>query len=258
MQRAVHPSYPRPRGSALMMLYRVAASLLAGAGATLSASAFQPPHARVISRGITHQRRRINLTAISGPAYCEMCGTPTQIRIPDGDERERHVCTDPDCGHIAYQNPKIVVGAVCTYQDRVLLCKRAIEPCAGKWGYPQGFMELGETTRQGAARETWEEAGVKFDPAKSDLLAIYNLAGMQIQMIYRVELDNDDFEAGHESSEVQFVAWGDEEFPWDELAFPTVKWGLEYARDVRGDANPAVQERTKLVTMDGKWKVTEG
>jgi len=179
------------------------------------------------------------------------------MKIPDGDERERHVCGDPECGHITYQNPKVVVGAVCTYKDRVLLCQRAIEPCVGKWGYPQGFLELGETTRQGAARETWEEAGVKFNPQDSELLAIYNLAGMQVQMIYRAELENDEIELpGHESSDVRFFAWGD--IPWEELAFPTVSWGLEYARGVKEESNPPVQERTKWVTIDGKWKVEEG
>ena len=117
-------------------------------------------------------------------------------------------------------------------------------------------MELGETTRQGAARESFEEAGVKFDPSKSDLLAIYNLAGIQVQMIYRVELASYKFAAGHESSDVKFFDW--ESIPWDELAFPTVNWGLEYARDMKDEANPQVQEKTKFVTMDGKWRVEEG
>jgi len=252
-----------------MIMRRAFSSLLVGT-LSVTATAFQPSH-HLISKSILrstvaanhiHHAVRIrrksssSLSALRGPAFCEMCGTPTQIKIPDGDERERHVCTDPTCGHIAYQNPKIVVGAVCTYNDKVLLCKRAIEPCIGKWGYPQGFLELGETSRQGAARETWEEAGVKYDPTASDLLAIYNLAGMQIQMIYRAELETDDFEAGHESSDVMFVSW--EDIPWDELAFPTVAWGLEHARDVKDEANPTVQERTKLVTMDGQWKVEEG
>lgn len=245
------------------MIYRVAASLLAGSFAT---SAFQPSH-HFITKGITtfaaNSRKMSLLSATkmanvpsSGPAYCEMCGSPTQIRIPEGDERERHVCSDSKCGHITYQNPKVVVGAICTYNDQVLLCQRAIEPCAGKWGYPQGFLELGETSRQGAARETWEEAGVKFDPAKAELLAVYNLAGMQIQMIYRAELESDDFEAGHESSDVKFVSW--DEIAWEDLAFPTVAWGLEYARDMREEVKPAIQERTKMMTMDGKWTVEEG
>lgn len=136
------------------------------------------------------------------------------------------------------------------------MCKRAIEPCEGKWGYPQGYLEIGETTRQGAARETWEEAGVKFDASKCQLLALYNLAGIQIQTIYRVELDDDTFEAGHESSDVKFVPWN--EIQWDELAFPTVHWGLEHALAMKDEEKPIVQERTKLVTMDGQWKVEEG
>ena len=102
----------------------------------------------------------------------------------------------------------------------------------------------------------WEEAGVKCDPSKMVLLAIYNLAGIQIQMIYRVELENDTFEAGHESSDVKFVSW--DEIPWDELAFPTVEWGLQHAMEMKDKETPVIQEKTKLVTMDGKWKVEEG
>lgn len=198
------------------------------------------------------------------PTYTNICynrlsfviANRDNAHLPDGDERERSVCTHIDCNHITYQNPKIVVGAICTYQDKVLLCQRNIEPCKGKWGYPQGFLELKETTRQGAARETWEEAGVNFDPSKAELLALYNLAGLQIQTIYRVELENDTSKAGHESSDVQFVQW--EDIPWNDLAFATVEWGLQYAKDMREVANPAVQERTKLITEEGKWEVEEG
>lgn len=82
------------------------------------------------------------------------------------------------------------------------------------------------------------------------------MAGIQIQTIYRIELENDAYQAGHESSEVKFVAWDD--IPWDELAFPTVRWGLEHALAMKDESKPTVQERTKLVTMDGQWKVEEG
>ena len=138
----------------------------------------------------------------------------------------------------------------------MLLCKRAIEPCKDKWGYPQGFMENGETTRQGAAREVKEEAGVSYDPSDSQLIAVYNLAGMQVQTIYRVELGDDSFEAGHESSEVKFFAWDD--IPWSEVAFATVEWGLEHARSMKDEMVPTVQERTKIITEDGQWRVQEG
>ena len=117
-------------------------------------------------------------------------------------------------------------------------------------------MELHETTRQGAARECWEEAGVTFDPSDADLLAVYNLAGMQIQTIYRVELKSDNFEAGHESSDVKFVHWGD--IPWDDLAFTTVEWALKHGKEMKDTTNPIVQEMTKIVTDDGEWKVEEG
>ena len=244
----------------MMLYHRVAASLLAGA---IPVSMFQPsrhyfrsPKSALRRSSTSNAGRIFGLSASqSGPAHCEKCGTPTQLRIPEGDERARQVCQNPDCGHVHYQNPKVIVGVICTHEDRVLICKRAIEPCIGKWGYPQGYLELGETTRQGAAREAREEAGVRFDPASSELIAIYNLAGMQIQMIFRVELASGDFEAGPESSDVKFVAWAD--IPWDNLAFPTVTWGLEYARGVKDEVNPVVQERTKLVTADGQWRVEE-
>jgi len=247
------------------MIYRVAASLLVGSLSRVSrVSAFQSSssssHNFIISKGILPHFSQRPITSIISlpamPSFCEMCGSPTQIKIPDGDERERSVCTNIECGHVTYQNPKIVVGAICTYKDKVLLCQRNIEPCKGKWGYPQGFLELKETTRQGAARECYEEAGVKFDASKAELLALYNLAGMQIQTIYRVELESDTFKAGHESSDVKFVDW--DYIPWNDLAFTTVEWGLAYAKDMRKVTKPPVQERTKLITEDGKWEVEEG
>jgi ADP-ribose pyrophosphatase YjhB (NUDIX family) len=239
------------------MMYRVASSFLAGAlPVRFSHLDKSPPKIILLRRSTSNAGRIFGLSASqSGPAFCEKCGTPTRLRTPEGDERARHVCGNRECGHVHYQNPKIVVGAVCTHENRVLLCKRAIEPCIGKWGYPQGYLELGETTRQGAARETREEAGVRFDPAASELLAIYNLAGVQVQMIFRVELESDDYEPGPESSDVKFVAWDD--IPWDDLAFPTIRWALEYARGVRDEVSPAIQERAKIVTADGQWKVEE-
>ena len=190
------------------------------------------------------------------PQFCERCGTATRIEIPSGDERERSICSDPECGHITYQNPKVTVGVVATYRGKVLLCQRNIEPCKGKWGFPQGFLELGETSRQGAAREAREEAGVFVNPDNAQLLALFNLAGMQVQVVYRAELENDTFEAGHESSDVKFVFWGD---IWQyDLAFPTVEWALKHAEEMRNEDKPTVLERTKLLQSNGEWTVEEG
>ena len=190
------------------------------------------------------------------PKFCERCGTATRVEVPSGDERERSVCGDPECGHIAYQNPKVVCGVVATYQDKVLLCQRNIEPCKGKWGFPQGFLEIGESSRQGAAREAFEEAGVSVNPESAELLALFNLAGMQVQVVYRAELDDDNFEAGHESSDVKFVSWDN---VWEyEMAFPTVEWALKHAEEMRNFDKPTVLERTKTLRPNGEWTVEEG
>ncbi len=153
-------------------------------------------------------------------------------RIPEGDNRERHVCRD--CGHIDYQNPKIVSGAVVAHKGLVLLCKRAIEPRRGYWTLPSGYMELGETVEEGAAREVREEAEAEI--TLEGLLAVYSIARIgQVQLIYRARFAdpaNPAFAAGPESEEVGLFAW--EDIPWDNLAFPTVRWALDAWR-----ANPS-------------------
>lgn len=150
-------------------------------------------------------------------------------RLPDGDTHERLVCET--CGWIHYDNPRIIVGAVCAWQSCVLLCRRAIPPRAGYWTIPAGFLELHETADAGARREAWEEAGA--DIETTALLAIYHIPRIsQIQLIYTARLRNADIAAGVESSEVALVTWGN--IPWDELAFPSVRWALEQYRQVAG------------------------
>ncbi|MGF1640881.1 MAG: NUDIX domain-containing protein [Rhodospirillales bacterium] len=147
---------------------------------------------------------------------------PSVEAIPEGDNRTRLVC--PDCGYIEYTNPKIVVGAVCTWQNRILLCKRAINPSRGRWTIPAGFLEIGETTAEGAAREVWEEAGARI--RIQDLLGIYEIPSIsQIQMIYRAPMTGPECAPGAESLEVEMLEW--DAIPWNELAFPSVAWALE-------------------------------
>lgn len=149
------------------------------------------------------------------------CG-PREYRIPENDDRERLVC--PECDFICYENPKIVVGAVCSWEDKILLCKRAIEPRIGFWTLPAGYMELNETPDQGAARESWEEARAKIEI--DALLGVFNVPQIsQVQLIYRARLLSPDVSAGPESQEVGLYLWDD--IPWDEIAFPTVHWALE-------------------------------
>lgn len=155
---------------------------------------------------------------------------PRVRMVPAGEDRERLVC--PDCSYIAYENPKIVVGAVVTDADeRFLLCRRAIQPRKGFWTLPAGYMELNETTEQGAAREAMEEAGARI--AIDGLLAVYNIPRIsQVQMIYRARLSDPAIAAGPESLEVGLFAWDD--IPWNDLAFPSVVWALHEWRDRRG------------------------
>lgn len=164
--------------------------------------------------------------------YCSACGVPLAREVPDGDNRERAVCRD-GCGRIHYKNPRVVVGAVVTWGDRYLLCRRAIEPRTGFWTLPAGFMETDETTADGARRETHEEATA--DIELTGLLAVYDLVHIQqVQLFYAATMRTPHYAAGIESLDVGLFAW--EEIPWPSLAFQTVHWALHYHRAVAGQA----------------------
>jgi ADP-ribose pyrophosphatase YjhB (NUDIX family) len=151
---------------------------------------------------------------------------PTERRIPEGDDRLRLVC--PDCGFINYENPKIVVGSVARWQERILMVRRAIEPRSGYWTLPAGYLELHETTEAGALREATEEAGAEI--AIEGLLAVYNIPRIsQVQLIYRARLLSPNVAAGRECHEVALYDWG--EIPWERIAFPSVGWALQHFRD---------------------------
>jgi ADP-ribose pyrophosphatase YjhB (NUDIX family) len=149
--------------------------------------------------------------------HCSNCGTQVIRAAPPGDSRERAVC--PACGAIHYENPKLVVGCIPVWQDQLLLCKRAIEPRYGYWTLPAGFMENGETTAEGAMRETMEEAGAAVQNLQP--FALLDVPYVhQVHMFYRAEMVSPDFAAGEESLEVGLYA--EDEIPWDDLAFRTV------------------------------------
>ena len=156
---------------------------------------------------------------------------PSVRSIPDGDSRERPVC--PDCGFISYDNPKVVVGSVAVWEEKILLCRRAIPPRTGLWTLPAGYLELNETTEAGAAREAWEEARARI--AIDGLLAVYNIPRIsQVQLIYRARLESADVAPGEESLEVGLFEW--DGIPWSEIAFPSVNWALGHYRESAGKA----------------------
>ena len=150
-------------------------------------------------------------------------------RIPEGDTRSRLVCDT--CGFVRYENPKIVVGSVVAHGDRILLCRRAIDPRSGFWTLPAGYLELNETAAEGAAREAYEEATARIEIDR--LLAVYSIPRIsQVQLIYRAHLLDPDLKPGPESTEVGLFEW--EEIPWKEIAFPSARWALGHFRETVG------------------------
>ena len=156
----------------------------------------------------------------SGPSFVR--------RVPEGDELPRRVCES--CGFIDYENPKIVVGSVCHWQDKLLLCRRAIDPRKGFWTLPAGYLELNEVADAGARREAWEEARAEIEIEQ--LLGIYSIARIsQVQLIFRARLLTPEVAPGPETLELDLFAWDD--IPWDQLAFPSVHWALDHFRQSR-------------------------
>jgi len=183
--------------------------------------------------------------------FCSECASPVTQKIPEMDDRLRFVCTHPDCGMIHYENPKLVVGTLAYFQDKVLLCKRAIEPQLGFWTLPAGFMENGESTADGAARETWEEAGAKYESAQ--LYRLFDIPFInQVYLFYLAELETPTYEAGIESLDVKLFR--EDEIPWDELAFPVIHDVLkEFFEDRKGADFPV---RTGLPNF--RYRMTKG
>jgi ADP-ribose pyrophosphatase YjhB (NUDIX family) len=154
--------------------------------------------------------------------HCRQCGQPVAYRVPEGDNRERAVCGS--CTTIHYENPLNVVGTVPVWEDQVLLCRRNIEPRHGFWTLPAGFLELGESTAAGALRETDEEAGARI--VLEGLYTVMNVVRVgQVHFYYRARLCDTHFDPGPETIEARLFR--EDEVPWEQLAFRTVRETLE-------------------------------
>lgn len=154
--------------------------------------------------------------------YCTQCAALVEWRIPAGDNMPRHVC--PDCGTVHYSNPRIIVGCIPVWGDQILLCKRAIEPRAGFWTLPAGFMENQETAAQAAVRETLEEANARVEIEEpAALISVPHIS--QVYMLFRARLLDLGFGPGTESLDVQLFA--EHEIPWNEVAFSSIRRSLE-------------------------------
>ncbi len=167
--------------------------------------------------------------------YCSNCGSKVTFGPVPDDDRPRHHCED--CSTILYQNPNMVVGCIPIWQDKILMCKRAIEPRYGLWTLPAGFLEFGENAEDGAVRETIEEAHAEVEIKR--LFSVYSLPKVgQVYLMFLAELQNLNFSAGKESLEVKLFR--QKEIPWDEMAFSAVKFTLEKFCEHQFDSRPEV------------------
>lgn len=155
--------------------------------------------------------------------YCSFCGSKNlEFKIPEGDNMKRFVCQE--CKTIHYQNPRVIVGCLPVYQDKIIICKRAIDPCKGLWNLPAGFMENGERAEDGALRELKEETGLDGQIIK--LHCIYSIPHVnQIYLIFLTRIDTDKTEPGLETMEVRY--FGEQEIPWGDIGFTSSVYAIE-------------------------------
>lgn len=162
--------------------------------------------------------------------FCSQCGAKVSLQIPENDNRPRYVCDE--CKAIHYQNPKIVAGVLPIYsdpdgeeEDKVLLCRRAINPRYGLWTFPAGFMENSESIEQAARREAEEEANLLLEDCH--LYTIMSVPHInQVCMFFSGKISNNDYAAGVETLEVKLFA--ERDIPWEELAFSAIAKSLHY------------------------------
>lgn len=163
------------------------------------------------------------MVAILEMKFCSACGATVALRIPNDDSRPRHICSS--CGTVHYQNPNMVIASLPIWEEKILLCRRAIEPRYGLWTLPGGFMENGESTTQAAIRETLEEANARIEIG--ELYSMYSLPYInQVHLLFMARLLDLDFSPGAESLEVKLFSETD--IPWDEIAFRPVRFSLEH------------------------------
>ncbi len=154
--------------------------------------------------------------------FCSACGKPVNKRVPPGDHRPRFVCDE--CHMVHYENPRLIVGCLPVWEDKVLLCKRALEPRSGYWTLPAGFLESGETAEEGAMRETREEANAEVEIVR--LFSLYSIPSIgQVYLFFLAHLKHLDFSPGAETERTALFV--EEEIPWEEIAFSSVRFSLE-------------------------------
>lgn len=154
------------------------------------------------------------------PRFCPRCGVAlTEAKVED---RLRPVC--PACGFVWYQDPKVAACTIPAIEGRVVLVRRGIEPARGRWVFPGGYMDRGETVEEAAVRETLEETGLSVQIR--GLSGVYSYRdSIVVVVVYRVAVVGGSLQPGGECLEVRTFAA--EEIPWDDLAFPSTRDALQ-------------------------------
>ncbi len=179
--------------------------------------------------------------------FCSACGASVNYTVPAGDNRARATCSS--CKTIHYQNPRVVIGTIPIWENKILLCKRAIEPRKGFWTLPAGFMENGESTTEGALRETEEESGAQVQIDR--LFSVIDVPHVhQVHMFYVAKMQSDFFQAGEESLEVQLFEF--DAIPWKELSFPTVAQTLKWYL-AQGQPGAELSSAVYRTTIAPRW-----
>ncbi len=154
--------------------------------------------------------------------FCSRCGMQLEFGAIDGEDRERLAC--PDCGHIAYVNPRLVVTVFpITEAGELVLIRRGIEPGKGWWAQPGGFLEVDETVNQAAIRETGEETGLLVEP--NEIIGLYTrLEAAVVTIAFEARIVGGLATPTREATEIK--AFAPEDIPWSGIAFSTTTWAL--------------------------------
>jgi ADP-ribose pyrophosphatase YjhB (NUDIX family) len=169
--------------------------------------------------------------------YCSRCGAALRFGPIEGEERDRLACGQ--CGFIAYVNPRLVVSTLpVTDEGQLVLLRRGIEPGLGWWAQPGGFLEIDETVREAAIRETLEETGLVVEPG--EIVGLYSRTQAAVVVIaFEAQIIGGGLRTSREATELK--AFAPDAIPWPEIAFQTSAWAIrDWVRRVRPDLQPDV------------------